>query len=153
MATGDVTLFDQFLVDMGNGEHNLNASDEIKMAYIGNAVTPATTTAIPHWNGTGTINLQTDEQSGGNYTAGGVILANFSCALSAGTVKLDYDDPSQVATAAGNPTGIYHAVIYNNTNASKKCIAAIELGGPINGVTQALTVTPNASGLATGDQV
>lgn len=152
MATGDVTLFDQFLVDMGNGEHNLS-SNTIKMAYVSNAVTPATTTANPTWGAGGSTNMSTDEQSGGNYTAGGVTLANFACTLSGGGVKLDYDDPAQVATNAGNPTSIYYAIIYNDTNATKKCIAAIDLGGPINGTTQALQVTPNASGLATGDQV
>jgi len=151
MATGDVTLFDQFLVDMGNGVHNLS-SDSIKMAYISNAVTPATTTSDPRWGAGGGTNLSTDEQSGGNFTAGGVVLASFACTLSAGTALLDYADPAQVATNASNPTAIYHAVIYNDTAAGKQCIAAIELGGPINGVTSALTVTPNASGLASGNQ-
>lgn len=152
MATGDVTLFDQFLVDMGNGEHDLSA-DSIKMAYVSNAVTPAVGTSDPRWGAGGGTNLATDEQSGGNFAVGGVVLASFAATLSAGTVKLDYTDPSQVATNASNPTSIYHAVIYNDTNAGKRAIAAIELGGPITGVTQALTVTPNASGLATGDQV
>jgi len=152
MATGDVTLFDQFLVDMGNGVHNLS-SDSIKMAYIGNAVTPATTTSDPRWGAGGGTNLATDEQSGGNFADDGVVLASFACTLSAGTVLLDYTDPSQVATNPSNPTAIYHAVIYNDTAAGKNAIAAIELGGPINGVTSALQVTPNASGLATGDQV
>jgi hypothetical protein len=152
MATGDVTLFDQFLVDMGNGEHDLS-SDTIKMAYISNAVTPATTTPDPRWGTSPGTNMSTDEQSGGNYAAGGVTLASFACSLSAGGVLLDYDDPAQVATNASNPTAIWHAVIYNDTNAGKRCIAAIELGGPINGVTTALQVLPNASGLATGDQV
>lgn len=152
MATGDVTLFDQFLVDMGNGEHNLS-SDTIKMAYVGNAVTPATTTSDPRWGAGGGTNMSTDEQSGGNFTAGGVVLSNFACTLVAGAAKLDYDDPAQVATNASNPTAIHHAVIYNDTNAGKRCIAAIELGGPVSGVTTALQVLPNASGLATGDQV
>lgn len=152
MATGDVTLFDQFLVDMGNGIHNLS-SNSMKMAYVSNAVTPATTTSDPRWGAGGGTNMSTDEQTGGNYTAGGVVLASFAATLSAGAVKLDYNDPAQVATNASNPTAIYHAIIYNNTAAGKQCIASIELGGPINGVTQALTVTPNASGLATGNQV
>jgi len=152
MATGDVTLFDQFLVDMANGVHDLT-SDSIKQAYIGNAVTPAVTTADPRWGAGGSTNLSTDEQSGGNFTAGGVVLASFAATLAAGAVKLDYTDPAQVATNASNPTAIYHAVIYNDTAAGKNAIAAIELGGPINGVTSALTVTPNAGGLATGDQV
>ncbi len=151
MATGDVTLFDQFLVDMGNGVHNLT-SDTIKMAYIGNSVTPATSTSDPRWGAGGSTNLSSGEQSGGNFTAGGVTLANFACTLASGAAKLDYDDPAQVATNASNPTAIYHAVIYNDTASGKNAIAAIELGGPINGVTSAVTVTPNAGGLATGDQ-
>jgi hypothetical protein len=152
MATGTVTLFDQFLVDMANGVHNLTANS-IKMAYVSNAVTPAVTTADPRWGAGGGTNLATDEQAGGNYTAGGVVLASFAATLSAGTVLIDYADPAEVATNASNPTTIYHAIIYNDTAAGKNAIAAIELGGPINGVTQALQVTPNAAGLASGDQV
>ena len=152
MATGTVTIFDQFLVDMGNGVHNLS-SDTIKMAYVSNAVTPATTTSDPRWGAGGGTNLSTDEQSGGNYTAGGVTLVSFACTLSSGTAKLDYDDPAEVATNASNPSSIYHAIIYNDTAVGKNAIAAIELGGPIDGKTTALQVTPNASGLATADQV
>ena len=151
MATGDVILFDQFLVDMGNGVHNLS-SDTIKMAYVGNSVTPATTTSDPRWGAGGSTNLSSDEKSGGNFTSGGVTLANFACTLSSGKAKLDYDDPSQVATNASNPTGIYHAIIYNDTASGKNAIAAIDLGGPIDATASAVQVTPNASGLATGDQ-
>ena len=152
MATGDITLFDQFLVDMGNGVHNLS-SDTIKMAFVSNAVTPATTTADPRWGAGGSTNLSTDEQSGGNMTAGGVTLASFACTLSGGTAKLDATDPATYSQNASNPTSIYHAVIYNDTATGKNAICSIEMGGPVSGVAGDVTVTFNASGIATGDQV
>jgi len=58
MAAGDVTLFDQFLADLANGEHDMDA-DEFKLAFITDTVTPTTATAVPHFNGTGTTDLQT----------------------------------------------------------------------------------------------
>lgn len=151
MAAGDIVVFDQFIVDMANGVHTLS-SDTIKIAFVSNAVTPATTTADPRWGAGGSTNLSTDEQSGGNFTAGGTALASVTSALATGAYKFDAADPATFSQNASNPTSIYHAIIYNDTATGKNAICAIDMGGPVSGVTGDVTVTFNASGIITGDQ-
>ena len=136
---------------MGLKVHNLN-TDTFNIAFISNAVTPVTTTSDPRWGVGGGTNLSTDEQSGGNYTAGGIALTGLSWALATGLGKWDATDPAQYLKNASNPTALYYAVIYNNTAAGKQAALTIELGGPISGVVSDLTVSFNASGIATSNQ-
>jgi hypothetical protein len=155
---GTTYIFDQTLVDWARGVHRMGSiaagtGHTYKQAYVDNATTMTVTLSNPTWGAAGGINLSLNEQSGGNYTAGGTALTNVTVTLSSGQAKIDYDDPAQVATNASNPQSIYYSVVYNDSYSSKPVVSYQVLDGPINGVTTALQVTPNATnGLALGNQ-
>lgn len=148
MAAGDITFFDQFLVDEGLGVHNLE-TDELKLAFI-DTVTPTTTTADPHFGGTGTTNLQTNELSGGDVAVGGYVIANNTFVLTAGLAELDGDNVAVAANGA-NPTTVAHGIIYNNTDANKRCIAFLEFTDPTD-LTPGYTINWNANGIGRKNQ-
>ena len=144
MAQGDVVFFDQWMVDVAEAkmDHELGA---FFMALVNNTGAPGVGTAVPHWNGTGTTNLQANEVTPktGNYAADGKSLANPSVALVAGDAEIDFDDPGVWAQNASNPTNAYWAVIYNN-QAFKEAVGFIDLGGLFDMTTGDLTVTLGA---------
>lgn len=127
MAAGDTTEFDQLKVDLGNKIHDLD-TDTWKLALITVSTTPAGTDAAPHFGGTGTTDLSTNEvTAGGNYTAGGVTLANLAYTNSSGTVSWNADKVA-IAQHASNPTNARWAVIYNDSDANKRAACFIDLG-------------------------
>jgi hypothetical protein len=67
--------------------------------------------------------------------------------LSANQLTWDFANPSTWAQDAAGPTNIAYAIIYNNTDANKRAIAAIDLGGPISLVSGSLTISINVAGL------
>lgn len=144
MAQGDVVFFDQWMVDVAEAlmDHETGV---FYMALVNNTSPPVVTDTIPHWNGTGTKNLQTNEVTPktGNYAADGKILNNPSVALVAGDAEIDFDDPGVWAQNASNPTNAYWAVIYNNA-ATKHAVGFIDLGGLFNMTTGDLTITLGA---------
>ena len=151
MAQGDVTYFNQYWEDVGDKLHN-NSGDVFKCGIVTNATVPATTTADPRWGAGGTTNFLTNEVTpGGNYSTGGpslsaVITDNWT--RSVGTNKQDFDDVS-ILQNASNPSGAYWGIIYNSTDAGKRAIGFIELGGPIDLSAGDFTITWDASGFGT----
>lgn len=144
MAAGDVITFQQFYLDLGNGAHNLG-SDTLKVAIIDNSETISAALANPHFGGTGTTDLSLAEVAGtGGYTTGGITCANKTFGLSGGAAVLDFDDPAWTK-AASSPTDCYYALLYNNHTA-KKCICAIDLGGPVSLIAKDITWEVSASG-------
>lgn len=147
MAAGDVTVFDQFLQDVGRKVHQLE-TDVIKLGLITNAVTPTASTSDPRWGAGGTTNFDTNEvTSGGNYAAEGPDVAA-TYAQSAGVATFDAGDVS-IAQNGSNPTNARWGIIYNSTSAGKECVGFIDLGSVINLSTGAFSITWNASGIFT----
>lgn len=127
MASGDITVFHQFKVDMGNKIHDLD-TDTYKLGLITTAATPAATAAAPHWGGTGTTNYATNQVTpGGNYATGGPSLASVDFINSAGTVPWRAAKVS-IAQDAANPTNARWGIIYNSTDANKRAVAFVDLG-------------------------
>ena len=148
MASGDVTVFNQFKEDLGNKVFDLDG-DTLKLALVTSVVTPAATTAGPHFGGTGTTNLATNEvTAGGNYTAGGVTLTSTTFNEATGTVTFDAADIS-ITQAAGNPTNARWGIIYSDTDTNKRCIAFVDLGSDSDLSGGNFTITWNASGIFT----
>lgn len=145
MATGDVVFFEQFFEDEARKVHNLE-TDTIKCALVNNTVVPTAATAGPHFGGTGTTNLATNEVSGSGYTAGGEDIAA-TAGLSAGDLVFDGDTNPSWAKTAGGPTDIYWGIIYNDTDANKRAIAYVEMGGPVSIVAGQVSITWNVSGI------
>jgi hypothetical protein len=143
MAQGDVTVFDAFLENVfDTGFHDFGASpNTIYCAIVNNTAAPVITTADPHFGGTGTTNLQTNEETGTNYPAGGVTCGTGSAALNAGTLDVDISDPATWSQNAGNPTACWWGVVYDFTDTNKKCIAFVDLGGVFDATTGDLTIT------------
>ena len=140
MAQGDVRFFDQFLVDVAEGVHDLE-TDDIRVALVTNTTPPTEATLDPHFGGTGTTNFATNEvTAGGNYTAGGAIPAAPSVTLNGTLADIDWGDVSW-ASDPGNPTDAAWAIIYNFTPASKKCIGYVDLGGVFDMTTGDLSIT------------
>ena len=148
MAAGDLVLFNQFLEDEANGVHNLDA-DSIKGALTDGTTTPTAATADPRWGAGGTTNFSSEEVTpGGNYVAGGIDVAG-AITRSGGTVTFDGATNPTWAQNASNPTDARWMILYNDTASGKNAIGFVDLGSTFNMTTGALTVTFNASGIAT----
>lgn len=133
MAAGDITVFSQAKVDLGNKIHNLGSGgDTLKLGLITNAVTPTETDAAPHWGGTGTTNFASNQVTpGGNYASGGPALTTQVFNASGANAKFDADDVA-ILKNASNPTTPRWGIIYNATDANKRAIAFVDLGAVID---------------------
>ena len=120
MAT--FVLFDQARIDLLNGVHNLT-SDDIKVAMISSATTPAQNDAAPHFGGTGTTDLSTNEVTGGNVAAGGLALDNQS--VSGDPNTLFNADDEVIAASGSNPSNVRSLIYYNNTDSNKRCLGFV----------------------------
>ena len=146
MAAGDFKWFAQGLHDLGNKIHDLDA-DDFRMGIITTATTPAVNTAAPHWAGTGTTNMSTNQvvTTGTSYTAPLVLTAE-AWALTATGAAMDVADITLAQDASGFTNGRW-GVVYNNTDANKRAIGYLDLGSDRSLVTGPLTITMNASGV------
>ena len=146
MAAGDFKWFAQGLHDLGNKIHDLDA-DDFRMGIITTATTPAVNTAAPHWAGTGTTNMSTNQvvTTGTSYTAPLVLTAE-AWALTATGAAMDVADITLAQDASGFTNGRW-GVVYNNTDANKRAIGYLDLGSDRSLVTGSLTITMNASGV------
>jgi hypothetical protein len=127
MAVGDIRWFAQGLHDLGSKLHNLG-SDALKLGLITSATTPTVATAVPHFGGTGTTNMATNQVAAGtSYTAGGPTLSSVTWTVVSGVPTLR----AAAVTVSQDATGFTAArwgIIYNNTNAAKQCLAYVDLG-------------------------
>jgi hypothetical protein len=151
MATGDVTWFDQALVDISKKLINLSA-DTIKLGLITTSTTPAATTAVPCWGAGGTTNMSTNAVATGTSYTGPITLGTVSCTLSGGKMVFDAADVSVSQDASGF-TNARWGIIYSDTATNKNCIAFVDLGSDRSIVSGPLSITWNASGILTIDQV
>ena len=151
MASGDIIYFDQWLVDVQEGVHNME-TDTIKLGQITSAVTPTATTADPRWGAGGSTNLSTNEVTpGGNYITGGSIIANPTVTLTGGAGVFDGDDVT-ITKHASNPTNARWGIIYNDTATGKNCIGFLDNGSDTDMSAGDHTVAWNASGISSMNQ-
>lgn len=147
MAQGDFTLFNEFSQQLLIGEHDLNATDTIKLALITNAVVPTASTTTP------TLSDFT-QVTGTNYTAGGATVTTpVVSVVSGSTYKFDGDNVSWTQNAGG-PTNIYYGILYNDTQAADMAIGFIDMTTdsgttPISLAAGNISVNWNASGIFT----
>ena len=143
MAQGDLTVFEEFRLYIGDGSHDLN-SDSFKVALI--TTLPTAAAATPDL-------ADFTEVSGTNYTAGGESSAA-TYTEAGGTATFDLADVSWTQHASG-PTNIVAALIYNTTHAgTNDAVAFIDMttdGGstPISLADGDISITFNASGVFT----
>lgn len=132
MARGDVKWFAQALHDLGSKIHDLS-SDDIRMGVVNNSTTPAVSTAAPHWGGSGTTNFATNQVGLGTGYAGPIALTE-TWALTAAGADFRLTDVTIAQDEGGGFTTGYWGIIYNNTDANKRALAYVDLGGPVGNV-------------------
>ena len=143
MARGDVVVFNEAWAILDGTAWV--STDDLKLAILDNTAAPTAATATP------ALGDFTQVGSGGNYVAGGTSLGTWGAfvAISGTTVTFDSTVNPTWAANASNDTDAYWGLIYNDTAAGDPAFAYVDLGGPVNMATSALTVTWNGSGVAT----
>lgn len=143
MATGDVTLFEEFAENIGGGDHTLN-SDTLKVGLIDNTAAPTAADATPAWGDYSANEVST----AGGYTANGETLTSVTWTEAAGVGTLDAANVSLAQNGSGF-TDAYWGIIYNDTHASDLAIGFVELGGPVSEQAGPIEIQWNASGILT----
>lgn len=131
MARGDIKWFAQALHDLGNKLHDMD-SDDIRMGVVSNSTVPAVNTTAPHWGGTGTTNFATNQVGTATGYSGPIALTE-TWTLTAAGADFRLVDVTIAQDAGGFTTG-YWGIIYNNTDANKRALAYVDLGGPVGNV-------------------
>jgi len=143
MAKGDIVWFDEAATF--DYFASWATSDDIKCAVLDNTTAPTagdTTPALADY---------TEVTAAGTYTAGGTSLGTWDAVntQTSGVGTVDSSTNPTWAADASNDTDAYWALLYNDTRAGDPAFAYVELGGPVDMVAGALTITWNASGIAT----
>jgi hypothetical protein len=143
MATGDVVFFDESKALMLSG--GWEAADDFKVAICDNTTAPTAAHATP------ALADFTQVGSAGSYVAGGTSIGTYGSIVSetGGTVTFDSATNPTWAQNASNDADAYWGIIYNDTDAGDAALAYVELGGPVDMTAGSLTITWNASGIAT----
>jgi hypothetical protein len=110
MAQGDFQLFEEFALNLGNGDHNMG-SDNFSVILITTLPTAADTSPDRA--------DYTECSAGGSYSTGGIALTE-SWTEAAGVGTFDFTNDPEWAAAASSPTNIKAALIVNDTHASTR---------------------------------
>lgn len=143
MATGDIIWFEEArTLDYFAG---WALTDDIKVAILDNTTAPTAADATP------ALGDYTQVGAAGSYTTGGTSLGNWGTVWSeaGGTGTMDSATNPTWAQNASNDTDAYWGLLYNDTQAGDPAFAYVELGGPVDMSAGSLTITWNASGIAT----
>ena len=130
MARGDIKWFAQGLHDLGNKIHDMDG-DDWRMGIVTNVTVPAVNTAAPHWGGTGTTNFATNQVTTGTAYTGPIVLTGETWTLTASGADFRLSNLSIAQDAGGGFTNAHWGIIYNNTDANKRAVCYVELGGPV----------------------
>ena len=150
MATGTVTVFNEFTESIGDGRIDLD-TDTFKLALIDNVVTPTVDAATPAWDVSSDENYDGNEVNNpdfGGYVTGGVTLTSVIWDRTAAVTKFDAADVVMTQNASGF-TNAYWGIIYSETATNNDAIAFIELGGPVSQVAGPVTIAFNDGGILT----
>ena len=143
MATGDVTLFEEFAAEIGSEVHNLG-SDTLKVGLIDNSTAPTAADATPRW----ALYVGNEVSADGNYTANGETLSNVDWSEAGGVSTLDADNVSLAQDGSGFDNA-YWAIVYNDTATNDEAICFVELGGPVSEQAGPVAINWNDSGIFT----
>lgn len=146
MARGDIKWFSQALHDLGEKLHDLS-SDAILMGIVNNVPIPTVNTPIPTWGAAGTTNLSSNQVATGTGYTGPITLNSIAWALIANVPNFSANSVTIAQDAGGFANGAY-GIIYNNTDANKRCIAFVDLGGPVGNQNGPLVINFNSSAVS-----
>ena len=126
MARGTVTLFNDFLKDLGAGVHDM-VNDTFKVAMIDNTTAPTAEDTDPEW-----ADYSGNEVSGGtSYVSGGEAITTQTWTQTGGTTSLAGDDVGWTIDASG-PTDCYWAIVYNDSATNKEGVGYVDLDGAVS---------------------
>ena len=143
MARGDLTTFEEYAKQIGDGEHDFQ-TDVLKLGIVDSTITPTAGDTTPTW----TDYSANEVSTAGGYTAGGITLSSVTYTETGGVATLDAADVVISQNASGFTDG-YWGILYNDTNATDAAICFIDLGGPVSEVDGDITISWNASGIQT----
>lgn len=143
MATGDVTIFEEFTEMLGQEVFDFD-NDTLKLGLIDNTTPPTAADATPRWGDYSGNEVGT----GGGYTANGETLTTVSWSEADGTATLDADNVSLTQDASGF-TDAYWGIIYDDNATNDEAIGFVELGGPVSEQAGPVAINWNASGILT----
>ena len=143
MAHGDVTVFEEFALALGDEVHDF-AADTFRLGIIDNTTPPTASDATPTWADYSANEVST----AGGYNSGGETLDSVTFTEAAGVATFDAADEVISQNGSGFTDG-YWGIIYNDTAASDNAICFIEMGGPVSEQDGDITFTWNASGIFT----
>ena len=147
MARGDFTVFEEFVLALGSKEHNIGATDVLKLGIVTNVVTPTAADATPTW----ADYSANDVSAAGGYVADGLTLTFTGVTRweeAAGTATLDADDISLSQNGSGF-TDAYWGILYNSSSTGNQAIGFLDLGGPVSEQAGPVNINWNASGILT----
>lgn len=137
-------IFHNFLENQEGGDAiNLEAAgDDIRCMLIDNTRAPVQATDETM------VDIDDNEVTGTNYTAGGYDIASQDISLAAGTVKFDCEDLTWNQSGSGF-SDAYYAVLYKYTGtpANDRVIAYADLSGPVGNVSGDLTLEMDTNGI------
>lgn len=141
MATGDIKWFAQALTDLGLKVHNMS-SDTIKLGLVNSTTTPSVSTANPCWGAGGSTNFATNQvaTSTTGYASGGPTLTKTWTLIGSTTPTFRASTVTIAQNAADGFSTAYWGIIYNDSDANKKALAYVELGGPRANTGGSLTI-------------
>ncbi len=120
MAAGAWTLYNDFKANIFKKVYNLNATDTIKVALFASTSNAGSAALVSANYGT----LTNEVASGNGYTTGGATAASGSITGGGATATITFDTANVSWTATGGNIGPFRwAVMYDDTAASKQCIA------------------------------
>lgn len=122
MATGDFTIFEEFVDEIGEKIHQLG-SDTLKFGIINNTSAPTAADATPRWGDYSANQIGT----GGGYT-GPVTLTGTTYTESGGTATLAANSFTISQNASGQSSVTAWGILYNDTATNDEAIGFFELG-------------------------
>ena len=149
MALGDFVLFEEFALNIGNGDHDMDA-DAFKVMLIDNTLAATAADLTPD-------SADYTEVTGPGYTAGGEALTTPAWTEIGGVAKFDDSGAAGVSWTqnGAGPADIYQAILYNTSHVgTNDAIGFIDMTTDA-GVTPAsliagdITITWHASGIFT----
>ena len=145
MARGDLVVFEEFSLNLGDAYHDFS-SHTLKLALIDNTTPPTAADTTPLWG-----DYSGNEVSGTGYTAGGNALTGLSWTESAGVATLDDTVNVSWTQNGAGPTNIYWGILYNDSQTTpvKPAICYIDMGGAVSLQDGDVTVTWHTSGILT----
>ena len=122
MATGDITVFDEFTRELGEEVHDFS-SDTLNFGIINNTTPPTAGDATPRWADYSGNQIST----GGGYT-GPVALTDVTYTEANGTATLAADSFTISQNGSGQGSVTAWGILYNDSASADQAIAFFELG-------------------------